>query len=297
MSFISRACAVYPNFVLRQYGRVKIWLDANLADPQFIAVLHNPDGLFDLPGGAIIKDQRKIKVARLAIEIKGETHPIYLKRYNSFSMRHRFGSMFTVSGGMKSLRGAAILNRNGISTAKPIAAVEERLQGMVLRSFYLSAELSGGVTVDVYWLNILKPLRDIEGSRRRRVFLQALGELFNRLHGQGVYHNDLKDANILAVSVGNVKSIELYLLDLEGVRQYRVLSESRRVKNLVQLNRTLGRHLSGTQRLTFLRAYLGRSFRDRRLRRNLIAKVIGASNRLDAVKAWQRSRNTAVTST
>jgi len=287
---------VYPNFALRRCGGFKIWLDSQFADSQLTAVLKNPDGFFDLPGCTIIKDQRKIKVARVEIQINGEKLPIYVKRYNSFSTRHRFGSVFTVSGGMKSLRGAAILERNGISTAKPIAAVEERVKGMVLGSFYLSAEISGGVTVDVYWLNILKLPSDPEGSRRRRLFLQVLGRLFNRLHGQAVYHNDLKDANILAVPVGDVKSIDLYLLDLEGVRQYRVLSESRRVKNLVQLNRTLGRHLSGTQRLTLLRAYLGRAFRDRRLRRNLIAKVIGASNRLDAVKAWQRNRSTAVSS-
>jgi serine/threonine protein kinase len=291
---VGRACAVYPNFVLHQYGGCNIWLDANFADPQFIGVLKNPDRLFDLPACAVIKDQRKIKVARVVIAINGEKHPIYVKRYNSFSLRHRFGSIFTVSGGAKSLRGAAILNRNSIATAKPIAAVEERIQGMVLRSFYLSAEISGGITVDAYWLNNLKSLGHFEGGRRRRVFLQALGGLFNQLHGQGVYHNDLKDANILAVPVGDTKSIDLYLLDLEGVRQYRLLSESRRVKNLVQLNRTLGRHLTGTQRLTFLRAYLGRSFSDRELRRSLIAKVVGASNRLDAVKEWQRSRGTAV---
>jgi serine/threonine protein kinase len=167
---------------------------------------------------------------------------------------------------------------------------------MVHRSFYLSHEIPGGVTVDAYWLSILKPLRHLEGCRRRRMFLCKLGELFRRLHGQGVYHNDLKDANILAAPVGNNDSIDLYLLDLEGVRQYRPLSESRRIKNLVQLNRTLGRHLTGSQRLIFLRAYLDRSFHDRGLRRGLSAKVIGASNRLDASKARQRLGTAAVSS-
>jgi serine/threonine protein kinase len=288
---------VYPNFVLLQHGSCKIWLDSNWADPQFVAVLTNVDELFNRPRCEVIKDQRKIKVARVVVEVSGEKQPIYVKRYNSFSLRQRFGSIFAWSGGVKSLRGAAILNRNGIATAKPIAAVEERVQWAVRRSYYLSQEISGGVTVDAYWLNTLKPLPFLEGSRRRRMFLDTLGELFRRLHGQGVYHNDLKDANILAAPVGNGESIDLYLLDLEGVRQYPVLSESRRIKNLVQLNRTLGRHLTGTQRLTFLRAYLGRSFVDRRLRRSLTAKVIGASKRLDAFKASQRIRSIAVSST
>ena len=50
----------------------------------------------------------------------------------------------------------------------------------------------------------------------------------------------------------------MVLLDLEGVRQYRALSESRRIKNLVQLNRTLGRYLRNVQKLWVLQAYLKR---------------------------------------
>jgi len=262
-----------------------------------MTLLKNPDGLFDLPTCEVVKDQRKIKVARVELDMSGENCRVYVKRYNSFSLRHRFGSMFTISGGVKSLRGAAILNRNGIATAMPLAAVEERVQRAVLCSFYLSREIPGGFTVDAYWLNILKPLQDSEGARRRREFLQNLGALFRTLHSQGVYHNDLKDANILAVPARNGDSTQLYVLDLEGVRQYRKLSESRRIKNLVQLNRTLGRQLSRTQRLTFLRAYLAGSFRDRRLRRGLTAKVIDASNRLDSTKARQRSLGAVLSST
>lgn len=287
---------MYPNFVSRQYGRCKIWLDRDFADPQFRSALKNPDDFFAFPTCEVVKDQLKIKVARVVVESRGAKHPIYVKRYNTFSLRQRFGSIFAWSGGAKSLRGAAILHSNGIATAKPVAAVEERRYGMVHRSFYLSEEISAGVTVDAYWLSVLKPLEHREGRRRRQALLGKLGELFRKLHGQGVYHNDLKDANILAAPVGDGESVKLYLLDLEGVRQYRALSESRRIKNLVQLNRTLGRHLTGSQRLIFLRAYLGRCFHDRGLRRGLSAKVIGASNRLDASKAWQRIGTAAVSS-
>jgi serine/threonine protein kinase len=290
---MGRAPAVYPNFLFHRRGRCKIWLDQSYAEPEFLALLNNSDLFFSLPVCEIIKDQRKVKVGRVVLDIRGESHGIYIKRYNSFSLRHRFGSMFVQSGGVKSLRGAAILNDNGIPTAKPIAAVEERIQGAVRRSFYLSKEILGGVTVDAYWLSTLQPLSAHAGFKRRRVFLQVLGDLFNALHGHSVYHNDLKDANILAVPVKDRDSINLYLLDLEGVRQYRHLSENRRIKNLVQLKRTLGRYLSRTQQLAFLRAYLARSFADRRLKRNLIGKVMLASNQVDATKLLQRTRGTA----
>ena len=281
-----------PDFRSYRQGRCKIWLDASYADPKFIALLKNPDVLFDVSTCHVIKDQRKIKVGRVIVDIHGHKHVIYVKRYNSPMLRHRVGSIFTASGGVKSLRGAAILRRNHIATAKPIASIEERVQGTVRRSFYLSKEISGGVTVDAYWLHVLRPARSHAGFRRRRAFLHALGELFRSLHSRGVYHNDLKDANILAAPGRDGDSIRLHLLDLEGVRQYRVLSENRRSKNLVQINRTLGRHLDATHKLALLRAYLGQNYSDRELKRSLIAKVLGESKRLNALKNLQGNRST-----
>lgn len=284
---MGRLLSVYPNFVSHRQGGCQIWLDASYADSRFLALLGNPDDLFSLPNCEVIKDQRKIKVARVALDLGGKKHGVYVKRYNSFSARHRLTSIFTASGGVRSLRGAAILHDNGIATAKPIAAVEKRNRGSVRQSFFLSEEILGGVTVDAYWMTVLQPLPHRQGFKRRRVFLYALGSLLRVLHARGVYHNDLKDANILAVARGEEGEIDLYLLDLEGVRQYRVLSEGRRLKNLVQLHRTLGRHLARGQRLALLRAYLGQSFFDRRLRRSLVGKVVGASQRLDAAKGLQ----------
>jgi len=280
--------SVYPNFVLHRSGGCKIWLDPNCADPALVALLKNPDGLFDLPGCEVIKDQRKTKVARVVLDLGGAKRCIYVKRYNTFSLRHRLGSIFSLSGGIKSLRGAAILNRNGTATAKPIAAVEERIWGAVTRSFFLSEEIQGGVTVDSLWRETLSSQPTREGVRCRRAFLTTLGALFQALHSHGVYHNDLKDANILAAVSTGSQRIALYLLDLEGVRQYRALSENRRIKNWVQLNRTLGRYLRDVQKMSVLCAYLDRDSASPQLRRRIIEKVVRESNRLDAVKSRHR---------
>jgi len=290
---MGRAPIVYPSFVLRQLGRSKIWLNPKYTDPKFVALLNDADELFALPSCEIIKDQRKIKVARVVLEIDGRVQALYVKRYNAFALRQRVGSMFTPSGGVRALRGAAILNGNGIATATPVAAIEERLQGMVDRSFFLSEEISGGMTVDAYWLSLLLPVPGRDGIKRRRAFVDALGSLLSLLHRQGIYHNDLKDANILAVPQAGGASSQLYLLDLEGVRRYRVLSDSRRLKNLVQLNRTLGGYLAGPQKMRLLRAYLGTAYSDRRRRRDWIDRVVAESKRLDGAKSRQRARATA----
>ena len=142
--------------------------------------------------------------------------------------------------------------------------------------------------MDSLWRETLSGQPTQEGVRNRRAFLTSLGSLFHALHSQGVYHNDLKDANILAAMTTGSEKSALYLLELEGMRKYHALSENRRIKNLVQLNRTLGRYLSDVQKMFVLRSYLGRDSASPQLRRRIVEKVVRESNRLDAVKSRQR---------
>jgi serine/threonine protein kinase len=115
-----------------------------------------------------------------------------------------------------------------------------------------------------------------------------LAGLFATLHGRDIYHNDLKDANILAVADDSSNwPLRLFLLDLEGVRRYKSLSSTRRIKNLVQLNRTFGRCLRRVEKLIFVRKYLGAKFSERQSKRELIASVLFQSKRLDGVKSRQ----------
>jgi hypothetical protein len=266
-------------------------MNRSLAVPSFIDRLTDVDQLLGEPTCQIIKDQRKIKVGRLTLDIAGAQRTIYIKRYNAFSLRYKFASPFMRSGAFRALRGAAILREIAISTARPVAAVEHRICGVLTRSFFISEEIAGGESVDAYWRNELQALHGQSGIEQRSRFLVALARLFNTLHARHIYHNDLKDANILAVADHAERSVSFVLLDLEGVKRYVRLSEKRRVKNLVQLNRTLGRYLSAADKLAFMKNYLGASFARRKLRRRLIENVLGESNRLDAMKAGRVKPN------
>ena len=166
-------------------------------------------------------------------------------------------------------------------TVRPLAAVDSRSWGMLNGSFFLSEEIKNGKTADAYWREELLTMKGKEGLRRRNCFLGALGELFRCLHKQGLYHNDLKDANIL-VQLGAGGSAErFYLLDLEGIRRYRKLNRRRQIKNLVQLNRTLGKYLRAADKLRFLEGYLGTAFSKRIDKRDWVTRVLRQSIRLD----------------
>ena len=187
------------------------------------------------------------------------------------------------------MRGAAILTNASIRTPPPIAAVDNWRNGILAKSLFISEEIAGAKTADAYWIeNLAAP--GIDGRwQRRREFICSLSGLFCILHEHGIYHNDLKDANILvASSQAAGSSPDFYLLDLEGVKAYRRLSERRRIKNLVQLNRTLGCYFRRSDKLMFIKNYLRTTYRNRALTTRLIRRILTESHRLDIAKGRPR---------
>jgi len=267
--------------IFLKVGGACMWISDHLCNDPNLSFLAEPDGLFAMPQCEIIKDQKKIKVGRVPLEVGGERKNIYLKRYNAFSWQYRLGSLFAPSGAFRSWLGAGILMNAGFNTAKPVAAVERRSWAMLTRSFYLSEEIPAARTVDSYWKENLLPIGGVGGVRRRRDFLNGLARLFRSLHGVGIYHNDLKDANIIFSSDNGKQDESFYLLDLEGIRRFRYLSRRRRLKNLVQLNRTMGNYLRSSEKLYGMKVYLGDTFFNRRKKRTWINKILEESDRRD----------------
>jgi hypothetical protein len=265
-----------------------MWLQPNLTSASMIGLLADLDRLFERPDCVLVKDQKKIKVGRVPLETSETKIGVYIKRYNAFSWRYRIQSYFSHSGASRALRGAAILWEAQIKTAKPLAAVEVRHWGMLNKSFYLSEEITAAKTADAYWRENLKTARGVTGFHARRRFLTDLSRLFRRLHGERIYHNDLKDFNIL-VREDESGNEEFFVLDLEGVRRCCYLSMRRRIKNLTQLNRTLGRFLSRTEKLCFLKSYLQNGRLSRDMQARWVKNILIGSQKADRL-SFAKSR-------
>jgi tRNA A-37 threonylcarbamoyl transferase component Bud32 len=143
---------------------------------------------------------------------------------------------------------------------------------------YLAEEMSEAKAADVFWREDRTSLSGTDGHLKRQAFLKKLARLLRSLHRQKIYHNDLQASNILVVdraATGEVFS----LIDLQGLRRCFHLSWRRRIKNLAQLNRTLGVFLTQSERLLFLDAYMGCSLRNSPARNELVKKILRQSRR------------------
>jgi hypothetical protein len=244
-------------------GRLCAWLGPGVDPITAIGPDGDPDRLLTRPDCHIVKLQRKVTVGRVTTA----AGCLYVKRYTMHAWRVRLGSLALRSPARRAFDAARALAARGFGVPEVVAAVEERRLGLVRRSFFVTREVAGAVTADRYW----EALAAGRPAARRR-FATWLGELFRRLHAAGVYHNDLKDVNVLVRGAGEI--FESVLLDLERVRIGQV-DRRRRTKNLVQLDRTLGRLADAPARLRFLRAYLGAGASDAELR--TWAATVGAA--------------------
>jgi hypothetical protein len=211
----------------------------------------DPDRLLTHPHCRVVKFQRKVAVG----DIDTAVGTLFVKRYNVHAWRVLVGSLGRPSPARRAFTAAAALAARGFAVPPVVAAVEYRRAGMLLRSFFVTRAVTDAETADVRWAALTRAGSDPARRRARRALARALGTLFRELHASGVYHADLKDVNILVR--GAPESPELVLLDLERVTVGPAPSMRRRTKNLVQLERTLGRLASRTDRLRILAAYVG----------------------------------------
>ncbi len=263
----------------RRWKGWRAWVAPGVRLTEAIPPCGDPDMLLTRPDCRLVKFQRKVVVGQVTTPV-GQ---LYVKRYNVFAWRVALASLARASPAERAWHAAAALRARGFATPEVLAAVEHRRAGVLRRSFLVTREVAGALPADRRWAEILA-LPPAVRRVARRALARALGALVGRLHAAGVYHADLKDVNVLVR--GNVATPECVLLDLERVRVGPV-SRRRRVKNLMQLERTLGRRASRSDRLRALAAYLAAAEppAERRVRRAWAHAVLQAAAAKDRRKA------------
>ncbi len=223
------------DFAVQKHGTRWWHVRLDSLSPALTSALAAPDRFISL--GRMLKDGRSSTVAA--------TKGLALKRFNFRRWLRPFKDFFRESRARQAFRTAYHLELCGISTARPLAAADERCCGLVTRGFIITAEIPSALDV-VSW------------TGDARVLAGRVGNLVGRLHREGFSHRDLKETNILVDPAGMP-----WLVDLDGVKfRGDVDSETAR-ENLARLRRGVepsGR-LSGSIVMTFMLHY----FRARRM--------------------------------
>lgn len=192
---------------------------------------------------ALVKNASEITVSLLE---NGENR-ICVKHFSYPYLWDRLKERFRRSKGLKSWIAGNGLRTRGIPVLEALAFVEMR-DGLGLKeSFFLMEASETGQELDRY---ILRGWEELKG---KWLFIKAFAQWLSHFHKMNLYHRDMKTCNILVSKNG--AAWNFHLLDLEDVLLDEEVSEKKLFKNFLQLNTSIPKSFTRTDRLRFLKEY------------------------------------------
>jgi len=246
----------------RVVERGAAWRDADAA------ALRDPDALLTSPDAWPLKRPDAGRAVGLVVT---GGRSVVVKVYDEPGIRGVVERLLVGSPAARAAWGCARMAAAGIAVPDVVAVLETPLRVPDRRSALVTVAVLGE-RADWYWEGLAR--------RERRRFAEALGGYVRAVHAHGLYPQDMRISNFVVVPTA--AAVELVLVDLDRVRRHRRLAWRRRLKNLVQLDRSLGRLARASERMGFLHSYLGRV--DRAALRDAARAIIAASRRKDALR-------------
>ncbi len=172
---------------------------------------------------------------------------ICVKQFRYPHLIDRFKDNFRNSKGLKAWIAGNGLKIRDIPFLAVMAYVEKR-EGLGIKESFLLMEASEkGQEMDRYLY------KGIRGLQRKALFIKAFAQWLSRLHQKEIYHWDMKACNILVSEEG--ENWRFHLLDLEDVRLDQKVSEEEVFRNFLQLNTSVPKGMTHTDRLRFYQEY------------------------------------------
>jgi heptose I phosphotransferase len=232
--------------------------------------------LFDLDGGEVVRTVGHRTTARIVLPAGKDTEVFYLKRHQPPRLVERLKPILHFSRPILGARTEweAILRYHaaGVPTMTPVAFGEFQA-----RSLVMTRDLKINRTLLDWADDIADKRRDArrdaahDGLAEKRAIIAHVAKIARHMHDSGLHHQDFYLNHLLCR--GGRADLDIRVIDLGRARHRSRLSRRWIIKDLAQLDFS-ARKLSCSDRLRFLRLYLGRPFRpaDRWLIRHVMLK-------------------------
>ena len=217
-------------------------------------------------GVRVLKRSRATLVAAVG-PCEGDTGPAVCVKRRSYTRRFESArSTLKRSRAMSSWRNGRRLEAMGIRVARPLAAVERRFKRRLDACFTITEMIPDARNLVEYAAGRVEGRRtvgaggdlgknsDREEIRDWRKTIADCARALRDLHERGVFFHDLKAENILIRAAKGPKAGP-WFIDMDKVRIGRRVPDRQRIKNMAQLNASLHRILTRSDRLRFFVAY------------------------------------------
>lgn len=253
--------------------------------PQWRSLIERADELIAGPGFRALKAEGRTLAG--VLEIPGHA-PVFIKRTRERTWAKGIAARGTGSRAARAIAGAEILASAAIAHPAPLAAMDEISGGAVRASYLISEALLEADSLSRFALGP----EEIKGrdARRRRRILGAVARGVKRMHDAGIYTRDLQETNVMVADDG-ASGFRVWFIDLEDFRRERDaagVSRERRIRNIVHLDRSIGRFLCRAARVAFLYDYLGTRPGRAEIRR-MVQDILAMRARIDRGRARRKS--------
>lgn len=196
---------------------------------------------------------KSIWLFSLPNDTEGESYII--KRYVSRHFLARFKNLITSSKALHELKAAVVIARKDIPTTIPIAIGEKCRLGLVKEGYVVLKRLEECQDLNSYFLKEYPARKSRQSLLEKWKIIREFGALASKVHREGILQSDFALNNFL-LTKDTTGGVKLYLSDFEKIAIKRSLSFNQKVRCLAKLNR-VGREISATDRLRFLKYYMG----------------------------------------
>ena len=210
-------------------------------------------------GGEVVKQQKRGR-STVRFYLSGETGKVlvYLKRYR-FALIPEFLKnclfFFRTYSNIYEWRNILAFKACDIPTMNPVAVGVRWRKPFWNESFLLTEGIPNTVTLEKELANTFSAPRDSERLKQKKVLIDKIAALTQKMHKQGFKHQDFNVYHIL-VDTTDLYDPFLYIVDLHRARRKKKIDRRWRIKDLASLNHSVPRKIiSQTDRLRFLKKY------------------------------------------